>query len=150
MQQTSVQCPSAVMLDEGIALSVVAFLADFIADLIGDPSAVLCEAAPIAHGGGHHGYTIERHPSHDLGMNEMLPRRTDLPDAFVRVPPCLFQEGNYDLGDGFDTGMRRQMATNGLHHGIRDLSVDVELGLGGGGVADAHRLGIAIAGEPGK
>src|SRR5690606_41834300 len=76
-------------------------------------------------------------------LSDALP----ISDAFVRVPPCLFQEGNYDLGDGFDTGMRRQMATNGLHHGIRDLSVDVELGLGGGGVADAHRLGIAIAGE---
>jgi hypothetical protein len=91
---------------------------------------------------------IHRHPGHHLGVGEVPPRATDLPDALVRVAPAGLQESQQSLLQVPDRLVVLQAGAPAQVQGVHHLAVDVELELVDGAVADPHRPGLLIAGQP--
>jgi hypothetical protein len=91
---------------------------------------------------------IERDPRHHFRMSELLPPATHFPDSFVGFFPFRLEE-IHECGLHppvcficFDPGQVR--AIGGIHH----LSINIELELLRGGVADANWPRLLIAAEP--
>src|SRR5437588_11155313 len=81
-------------------------------------------------------------------MGEVTARAADLPDAFVGLLPCGFQEiqkRSFNLPAGL---LELHSHVPGLIEKISHLTVDVQLELMVGGVADPHWLRLLVAGEP--
>ena len=72
---------------------------------------------------------VERDPSHDLGMGELLAFAAHLPDSFVRLSPDLFEVGTEGglhrptLGLSGDPVLARDVER------VEQLAVDVDLQL---------------------
>jgi hypothetical protein len=81
---------------------------------------------------------VEGDPGHHLGVGELAPRAAHLPDALVGLAPGgleVVHQGDLAAPDAaVDVTLKPRGRVSKVHH----LSVDVELELVGGGVADAH------------
>ena len=62
-------------------------------------------------------------------MDELLRRAPDLPDAFVRLAPDLFQMRRKTRADFAARAGGRQAAVARLGHHIGQLAIDIELQL---------------------
>src|SRR5579863_9450472 len=80
----------------------------------------------------------------------MAARSAHLPDTLVGVAPMLLDEIHQDESDipGIVGGIETIAA--GDVEDVEDLTVDVELELIVGGVADAHGRAVLVAGQPGQ
>ena len=93
---------------------------------------------------------VERDPRHHLRVREVPARPAHLPDALVGLAPAVLEE--------VDDRLRRCPRTSGSSVAARacgsrcsvssDLAVHVELELRRRGVADPHRRGALVAGQP--
>ena len=91
---------------------------------------------------------IEGDPGHDLGIGEMLRRPAHFPDALIGLAPDIlemFEKRDLSVPSGF---VGRQPAAPRLMIGVHDLAEHVELQLGVRRIADAHRRGFLVAGQP--
>ena len=91
---------------------------------------------------------VQGDPGHHLRVGEVPPRAAHLPDALVRALPGRLDEGHQSFFEAPPRLVRLQAEAPGVVHDIEDLAIDIELELAGGGVADAHRAGAAVAREP--
>ena len=80
-------------------------------------------------------------------MDEMLRRAANFPDALIRPAPAFFQMLQKGLADFVALRRLFQAALARLGHHIGQFAVNIELQLLGGGVADAHRPRILVAGQ---
>ncbi len=76
------------------------------------------------------------------------PAQADLPDPFIRLPPVLLHVPGEDLLQRPRGRVRRHAGTPCLVQGIHHLPVNIQLDLRGCRVADAHRAGAFVAGQP--
>ena len=90
---------------------------------------------------------VERHPGHHFGMDEMLRRAPDFPDAFVGLAPDFFQMLRKSLADLAAAWRGRQAALARLGHHIGQFAINIELQLLRRAIADAHRTRILVAGQ---
>jgi hypothetical protein len=92
---------------------------------------------------------VEGQPAHHLGVDEVLPLPARLPYPVVGLLPALFQV----LGEPplqLPAPLRRGDTRCACHVRSRQyLPGNILLDLAGGIVADAHRRGTLVAGEPG-
>ncbi len=92
--------------------------------------------------------TVDRHPGHDLGMGEVTTAPAYLPDAVVGVLPGPFQEiQNLQQHGPPSLALRQPQLPAGIQAG-QHLTVDVQLELPRGGVADVDRSRALVAGQP--
>src|SRR5215471_3339509 len=82
--------------------------------------------------------SVEGNPGHHLRVREVQPLAAHLPDPFIRFPPAVFEQPEHVPAEL----PRRQRSTDAvcprLVHSVGDLTVDVELVLLCGGVADSY------------
>ena len=83
-------------------------------------------------------------------MCELLARSTNLPQAFIRLPPSVLEE--IEEGALHTPGVVRfvQPGAPCEVQYIYDLAVNVQLALQVGRVSDPHRRGIFVARQPSK
>ena len=81
-------------------------------------------------------------------MGEIAPGAPHLPDPFVRGLPDRLDEVDQPALERPGVVVARKLGALGLIEAVDHLAVDVELKLIAGGVADAHRPGALVAGEP--
>ena len=90
---------------------------------------------------------IERHPAHQLRVQEVLRLPADLPDALVALHPSRCG----GVGGVDEEGARGRVEATQLvdqaARGAEELAVDVELTLGPCAIADAHRTAVAPSRE---
>src|SRR5437773_3920810 len=91
---------------------------------------------------------VERHPRHHLGMGEVLPGASHFPDPFVRLVPARLDVLDDSALERPGRGLRLDSGAAREMHAIDELAVDVELELTCGRIADPHRRGALVAGEP--
>ena len=134
-----VQRIAAVMLDESLALLVPAAALDLLVNFVagGDPA--------LALGGERAQFrkfqrAIKHDPTHQLGVDELLPAAAGLPDALVGQAPVvadpvghLAELGPEVEGYGFAVPVEQ---VNGVH----ELAVDVQLELVVGAISHAYGL----------
>src|SRR6266511_2586244 len=93
---------------------------------------------------------VQRHPAHQLGVQEVAGLAADLPDALVLLPPAARRGvGGGDqeaAGGGVDPA---ELLVQALGR-AEQLAVDVELALVPGAVADPHRPAAAPAPQVGQ
>jgi hypothetical protein len=110
--------------------------------------AVEVGGAPAA--GGHADGAVERHPGHELPVDEGSAAAPGLPDALVGVVPVLAEPVHH--GDDVlpalvaDAPVAECAAVEGVDR-VHGLAVDVELELVGGAVAYPHGAGAPVAVE---
>ncbi len=148
VQQGGVQLGGAVELREGVAVGVEAPDADLVVDL-GSQRRPAVQRAGQARLGDALDRPVGRHPGHDLGVDEVPPRPSDLPDALVRLTPSGLQEVH-------QLGLQGPGVVAAVHLGrhpghmqrVQYLAVDVELELFDGAVADPYGRRTLVAGQP--
>ena len=79
----------------------------------------------------------------------MAPGAADLPDALVRLPPCLFEDRQH-LADHLLLAAREAVSQHERVLGVGDFTVDVKLELACGGVAYRTGPEAVDAGEPAR
>src|SRR6266571_2757779 len=83
--------------------------------------------------------TVECHPAHELRVEEIPRASTYLPDALVRLlPTCCRRIGNLDQEGACDLIELTELVAEEASR-AEELTVDIELALIPGPVADAHR-----------
>ncbi len=96
---------------------------------------------------GERDRTVERHPAHQLAVEEVPGLAADLPDALVRLTPS----GGRDVGqvgeEAAADGVERGDLVGQTVGGAEQLAVDVELPLVPRAVPGAHRPAAAPAGQ---
>ena len=94
--------------------------------------------------------SVEREPGHELGVDVVLLRPADLPDAGVGFAPPFRDfvgeaaQGAPRFGVEVVAGVREEPC------GVDDPAVTVELVLGVGPVADPYRNAVGVAGPAGQ
>ena len=119
-QQAGIHARRAIGLDEAAALGVHALGADVVVNRVA-PACANARCSRLSLGLRAAG-AVERHPGHHLGMDEMLRRAADFPDAFIRLAPDLFQmrqEGLADLGPARRAAAGRPCAPGPSHRPVR-------------------------------
>src|SRR5215469_18913989 len=91
---------------------------------------------------------IHCHPRHHFGVSELLSSSTHLPDALIGLHPNLFEVG-YPISLYRSTLLRHSRYTfSGLMHGIGNFTIDIELELSSGSVADTYWPGVLVTSQP--
>ena len=146
-QQTRIELAAAEALHEGVAASVESKLANRRVHVVADASptihrCVQFEALRITHG------AIQSHPCHDLGKGKVAATASHFPNSIVRLLPDLFQM--FDQGLLLRPGRLdgSESVLSCLVDRVHKFAVHIELKLYGSGVANAHRRGTFVAGEP--
>src|ERR671921_2580941 len=88
---------------------------------------------------------IERDPAQDLRVCVMEPAGTPLPDPLVRFPPSLAHRATETVEHAVSVTVDTPAAVQEPGGAVDDLSVDVELKLALGVVADPHRARPCVA-----
>jgi hypothetical protein len=139
-QVRRVERARAVGLREGAELRVVALAQHLRADVValGPPALEVLVVEPVEV--GERDRPVERHPAHDLGVDEVLRIAADLPDALVGLAPLA----HGSVGERADEppAVRVELILEaGADHPDRvgQLPVGVDLALLGGTVAHADR-----------
>ncbi len=132
---------------EGVAAGVESLLADGRVHAVPNLSPTLqrslqVETLRITH------CAIKGDPRHDLRMGEMAAPTPYFPDSIVRLLPNPLQVLDQLLLLRPGRADRSEHVHARLVDGVDELPVDIELELIGGGVADAHRDGALVAGQP--
>ncbi len=91
---------------------------------------------------------VERDPHHDPGMGEIALGATNFPQAIVRLVPDLLEMPQHAALQRPRLGGLRQAALPCEVQCIHDLAVHVELALPERRIADPHRAGTVVSGQP--
>jgi hypothetical protein len=138
-----VEVVASVMLDERLAALAPPTPLDLLVDgvTLGQPTltgrgkgALVREAEPA----------IERHPAHELGVDEVLLAPAGLPDPLVGAAPVCTHPIEQRAEVGPEVGGDGRPVLVGEVHRIHQLAVDVELELIEGAVADADGPRAAV------
>jgi hypothetical protein len=132
------------VLGEGPPLSVPAPLHDLGIDPVAftDPAAKVGRATVVT---GQPDHAVKGHPAHEPAIGEVLPTAAGLPDALVGLVPMLAHPVG-ELGELDPAGMADpESMPVGQPDRVQQLTVDVQLELVGGPVANPDRLGAGIA-----
>ena len=146
-QHARIEPVRVVRLCERLLLLAPAPLEHLRRDLVPDRApafdrSLAAELLDVAHG------AVERDPRHHLRVREVTLGPAYLPDARVRSSPARLEPLDQLELQRPDLVVRNAAADAGLVERVPELSVDVELELLRGGVADAHRRRALVAGEP--
>src|SRR5215475_3450574 len=93
--------------------------------------------------------TVERKPSHDLGIGEVPRAAAQLPDSLVCLHPDVLkvlEERDLQRPTGFAS---RKSMTSGLMQRIHHFAKNVELALAMRSIANSNREGAFVAWKPG-
>jgi hypothetical protein len=71
--------------------------------------------------------------------SEVLARATDLPDTLIGLSPDLFEVLEERFLKFPACSCCWKSTQTRLMEGVHDLAINIQLKLGGGGIADAHR-----------
>src|SRR6185437_8208626 len=91
------------------------------------------------------GRSVERHPGHHLGMDELSWLAAYLPDSFIGTAPDFFQMLEKNLADFGPARRGRQSGPARQAQHVGQFAENVELKLLGGGVSNPDRTGILVA-----
>ena len=148
-EQARVEPLGAVEADEGVELGVEPLAKHLLVDLGADLAPAVGRAAAAEPLDRLHA-PVEGDPGHHLGVREVPSRAADLPDAVVRLLPCVFQVAEHTTLERPRLLRHLELVDASLVEDVHDLAVDVELELLDGGVADADRLRSLVARKPRK
>lgn len=73
----------------------------------------------------------------------------NFPNALVRLPPCLLEDGQHPVDDVL-LAVRESLFQHQPVPGVGDFAVDVKLELTGCGIAGPHRRRPVMARKPGR
>src|SRR6516165_10470878 len=91
---------------------------------------------------------VEGDPGHHLRVGKVLRRPAHLPDSLIGLVPDRGQMLKYGLPDRGAACDRGKAGPMGVVERVENLAKNVELGLVGGAVADAHWARILVPGQP--
>src|SRR6185503_6880181 len=124
-----------------------ALAADVVLDLVPKLPPAVDRSLTLVLFDAPHG-PVERDPGHRLRVNEVTTRAAHLPDPLVGLPPSVLEPLEELLVERPCVGRCADPRLPCVVEGVRDLPVDVELELAGGGVADPHGPRAFVAVEP--
>jgi hypothetical protein len=90
--------------------------------------------------------SVDRHPGHDLRMDEVSPLPADLPDALVGLDPATLEMPDEVRLQGPRVPFELEPVEPAPAEGVHDLAVHVDLKLVGRGVADTDRVRPVVTG----
>jgi hypothetical protein len=148
-QAGGVQLVAVERLGEGAGLLAPAVLEDGGAKFIAGPPPALDMLGGLQRV-GHVDGAVQRHPAQQLGVQVVPGLAAYLPDTLVFVLPAA--PGDVGRGDQEAAGGLVEVAelVGQPVGGAEQLTVDVELALAPGVVADSHRAAVPPAGQVGK
>src|ERR1700684_3529722 len=146
-QKARVQRRIAQRLDERVFVSVIAARAHLVMNRVTDSAPALERSLETEFLDRAH-RAVERDPRHHLRMREVAPAASYFPDALVRLAPDFLEvqkEGGFQRPGRV---VRREAGAARDVKGVEHFTVDIELELSNGAVADSDRSRAFVAGQP--